>query len=63
MPTKDDDVTDAALRVERIKARINRSEYCVDVYAVADAILERLSVTVPENGGSIPPASAPGHPA
>jgi hypothetical protein len=56
-------VTDAALRVERIKARINRSEYCVDVYAVADAILERLSVTVPENGGSIPPASAPGHPA
>jgi hypothetical protein len=63
MRTKGEDVTDAALRLERIKARINQSEYRVDADAVADAIVSRLLVTLPETGGTNPPASAPGQPA
>jgi hypothetical protein len=42
MQTKGDDVIDAALRVERIKERINRAEYRVDADAVAEEIVRRL---------------------
>ena len=51
---------DAGPRVQRIKACIDQAEYWVDVDAVADAILRRLLVNLPESGVRTPPGSAHG---
>jgi hypothetical protein len=63
MQTKGDHVIDAALRVERIKERINRAEYRVDADAVAEAIVRRLFVIPPRSGAGTPAGPARGHPA
>jgi hypothetical protein len=51
----------AALRRERLKERINKAEYRVDVDAVADAIVRRMLITPPESGAGSPPRRPRGH--
>jgi Anti-sigma-28 factor, FlgM len=58
MQTKGDDVIDAALRVERIKERINRAEYRVDADAVAEAVVRRLCLIPPPSGAGTPAGPA-----
>jgi hypothetical protein len=63
MRNEGEDVTNGALRVERIKERIDRAEYRVDVDAVADAIVRRLLFIPPGTRAGTPAGPARGHPA
>jgi hypothetical protein len=61
MWSKSDEVTDATLRVERIKERISRAEYRVDADALAEAIVRRLFIIGSRSGAGNPAGPARGH--
>ena len=54
-----EDHMNAAVRLERLKERVDHAEYRVDVEKVADAIVRRVLVIPPENGGGSPRGSTP----
>ena len=55
-----EDDMNAALRLERLKDRVDHAEYRVDVEKVADAIVRRILVNPPESsGGGTPRGSMP----
>ena len=58
MRTKGDHM-DAALRLERLKERVDHAEYRVDEEKVADAIIRRWLFISPETGGGSPRGPAP----
>jgi hypothetical protein len=63
MQPKGEDVTNPALRVERIKERIGNAEYRVDADAVAEAMLRRMLIIPPQTGAGSRPGPVRGHPA